>query len=95
MPQACASATPALRQWLPKLSSYAAEAHAFLSSDAEQPEQSSSRQQTLGELLLGLPPPQVRGQQLLYVCDEWLLSWVSSAMQGCCGCALMVTATTG
>ncbi|WIA22749.1 hypothetical protein OEZ86_009706 [Tetradesmus obliquus] len=61
---ACASATPALRQWLPKLSSYAAEAHAFLSSDTEQPEQSSSRQQTLGELLLGLPPPQESASHL-------------------------------
>ncbi|KAF6265544.1 ABI3-interacting protein 2-2 [Scenedesmus sp. NREL 46B-D3] len=54
---ACCSATPSVRQWLPKVRSYAAEADAFLGSDSEQPEL-SSRQQTLGELLLGLPPPQ-------------------------------------
>lgn len=55
--QAVASATPALRPHIPKLNSYIAAAEAFVAGDTD--EATAVRHQTLGELLLGLPPPQV------------------------------------
>eukprot|EP00878_Enallax_costatus_P002103 GHUV01002270.1.p1 GENE.GHUV01002270.1~~GHUV01002270.1.p1 ORF type:complete len:347 (+),score=121.21 GHUV01002270.1:142-1182(+) len=57
-----ASATPALRSHIPKLNGYIAAAEAFLAGDTEEP--AAARLQTLGELLLGLPPPQESSSHL-------------------------------
>lgn len=69
-PQAVASVEPALRQQLPRLSACVEEVESFLSAedsdgrDAEGSPGNQQQQQTLGELLLGLPPPLPRASHL-------------------------------